>query len=46
MIRGFNEIWFSWIEHTLFGGTVSVKINDEMGPYFQSTKGVRQGEPM
>jgi hypothetical protein len=23
-----------------------VKINDEMGPYFQSSKGVRQGDPM
>jgi hypothetical protein len=45
-IRGFNKIWCSWIKQTLFGGTVSVKINDEMGPYFQSAKGVRQGDPM
>jgi hypothetical protein len=41
-MRGFNEVWCSWIEQTLVGGTVSVKINDEMGPYFQSSKGVRQ----
>jgi hypothetical protein len=45
-IRGFNKIWCSWIKQTLFGGTVSVKINDEMGPYFQSAKGVRQGDSM
>lgn len=23
-----------------------MKINDEMGPYFQRSKGVRQGDPM
>ena len=28
------------------GGTVSVKLNDKMGPYFVSSKGVRQGDPL
>ena len=36
----------TWIGKILHGGTVSVKINDEIGPYFQSSKGVRQGDPL
>lgn len=27
-------------------GTLSVKLNDSIGPYFQSGKGVRQGDPL
>lgn len=27
-------------------GTVSVKLNNQIGPYFQSHKGVRQGDPL
>jgi hypothetical protein len=30
----------------LQNGTVSVKINNVTGPYFQSAKGVRQGDPL
>lgn len=28
------------------GGTVSVKINDKIGPYIKSHKGVRQEDPL
>ena len=45
-IRGFCDTWCSWIYQILHGGSVAVKINDEMGPYFQSAKGVRQGDPL
>jgi hypothetical protein len=45
-IRGFNEKWCCWVKQSLVGGTVSVKLNNEMGPYFQSAKGVRQGDPL
>jgi hypothetical protein len=44
--RGFCPLWCSWIRQSLHNGTVSVKINDKMGPYFQSAKGVRQGDPL
>jgi hypothetical protein len=30
----------------LHNGTMHVKLNNELGPYFQSAKGVRQGDPM
>jgi hypothetical protein len=44
--RGFNPLWCSWVRQSLHNGTVSVKINNEVGPYFQSAKGVRQGDPL
>lgn len=43
--RGFNSKWCGWVAQILRNGTVSVKINDEVGPYIQSAKGVRQGDP-
>ena len=28
------------------GGSVGIKINDEIGPYFQTKRGLRHGDPM
>jgi hypothetical protein len=28
------------------GGNVGIKINDHLGPYFQTKKGLRQGDPL
>jgi hypothetical protein len=36
----------TWIKKVLQNGTISVKINNELGPYFASHKGVRQGDPL
>jgi len=33
-------------EKLFWGGTVSVKVNNQLGPYFVSHKGVRQGDPL
>jgi hypothetical protein len=44
--RGFCPKWCSWIEQVVSGGTVSVKLNDLVGPYITSHKGVRQGDPL
>jgi hypothetical protein len=30
----------------LFDGTVAVKVNNQVGPYFQSGKGMRQDYPL
>ena len=43
--RGFCSKWCKWIEQVVTGGTVSVKMNDLIGPYIKSYKGVRQGDP-
>jgi hypothetical protein len=45
-VRGFGETWCSWIKQVVSGGTVSVKVNDQIGPYFVSHKGARQGDPL
>uniref|UniRef100_A0A8I7B9N1 Reverse transcriptase domain-containing protein n=1 Tax=Hordeum vulgare subsp. vulgare TaxID=112509 RepID=A0A8I7B9N1_HORVV len=44
--RNFDPRWIDWIRRILVGGTISVKLNDEVGEYFQSAKGVRQGDPL
>uniref|UniRef100_A0A453EC45 Reverse transcriptase domain-containing protein n=1 Tax=Aegilops tauschii subsp. strangulata TaxID=200361 RepID=A0A453EC45_AEGTS len=44
-LRGFNETWCGWINQILRNGTVSIKLNNGVGPYFRSVKGVRQGDP-
>jgi hypothetical protein len=44
--RGFNETWCSCISQILNNGNVAVKLNIMVGPYFQSYKGVRQGDPL
>jgi hypothetical protein len=44
--RGCNNTLCRWIEKILHNGIVAVKINDHLGPYFQSYKGVRQRDPL
>jgi hypothetical protein len=43
---GFYDMLCAWIKKIIHDGTVSVKINNVMGPYFKSSKGVRQGNPL
>jgi hypothetical protein len=45
-LRGFSEKWCSWIHQILAGGTVCVKVNDQLGQYFVGHKGVRQRDPL
>jgi len=42
---GFGPTWCGWVEKILHNGTLSIKLNNETGPYFQSHKGVHQGDP-
>ena len=28
------------------GGSVGIKVNDDISPYFQTKRGLRQGDPM
>lgn len=44
--RGFNSTWCDWIKKVVTGGTICVKVNNQLGPYFVSKKGVRQGDPL
>jgi hypothetical protein len=42
---GFSASWLVWIKNVVTNVTLSVKVNDKIGPYFASYKGVRQGDP-
>jgi hypothetical protein len=45
-IRGFDESWYLWIKNVLFNEIVAIKLNDNIGPYFQTYKGVRQEDQL
>ena len=45
-MKGFSDVWCSWIQKVVSKGSVAVKVNDEYGHYFQTKKGVRQGDPL
>ena len=41
--KGFPDKWIDWMMSTIMGGSVSIKVNENYGPYFQTHKGLRQG---
>jgi hypothetical protein len=43
--KGFGNTWCDWVMRTARGDKVVIKINDVVGPYFATHKGVRQGGP-
>ena len=44
--RGFDKRWCDWIWAVMTSGTLNVKVNDSLGPYFMCGKRVRQGDPL
>ena len=45
-MNGFSQKWCSWIQSFVQGGNVGIKVNGQMGHYFQTRKDLRQGDPM
>lgn len=45
-MKGFSRKWCRWVESFVSGGSVAIKVNDEVGNYFQTRKGLRQGDPL
>jgi hypothetical protein len=45
-MKGFSDKWCSWIQKIVSKGSVLVKVNEDYGHYFQTRKGVRQGDPL
>ena len=45
-MKGFSPKWCRWVENFISGGSVGIKVNDDIGHYFQTKKGVRQGDPL
>jgi hypothetical protein len=45
-MKGFFEEWHTPIHNFVSGGSVAVKVNDDVGRNFQTQKGLRQGDPL
>jgi len=45
-MKGFAPKWIQWIKSFISGGSVAINVNDEVGPFFQTRKGLRQGDPL
>jgi hypothetical protein len=45
-MKGFDPKWCDLITNFVEGGSVGVKVNDDIGHYFQTKKGLRQGDPL
>jgi len=45
-MKGFSPVLCEWISKVMSRGSVAVKVNDNLGHYFQTRKGVRQGDPL
>lgn len=43
-MKDFSPKWISWVQSFVSGGSISVNVDDEDGPYFQTIKGLRQGD--
>lgn len=44
--RGFGEKWLNWIKSVAIRGSVGLTINNVEGEFFQTGKGLRQGDPL
>ena len=45
-MKGFSDEWRTMIHNFVSGGSVAIKVNDVVGRYFQTRKGLRQGDPL
>jgi len=45
-MKGFSPRWISWVKTFISGGSVAVNVNDDVGHFFQTRKGLRQGDPL
>jgi hypothetical protein len=44
-MKGFPEKYIGWIKEIMSGGNVAVMVNGFLGSYFETRKGLRQGDP-
>ena len=45
-MKGFVPQWCDWIKKTVTGGSVGIQVNNIVGSFFQTKKGLRQGDPL
>jgi hypothetical protein len=45
-MKGFSPEWRALINDFMSRGSVAIRVNDDTGRYFQTRKGLRQGDPL
>ena len=45
-MKGFAQHWCKTVMQFIQGGSVGIRVNDGIGHYFQTKKGLRQGDPL
>jgi hypothetical protein len=45
-MKRFDPNWCSWIKILINQGVVGIKVNDDIGHYFQTHRLLRQGDPL
>jgi hypothetical protein len=45
-MKGFPPVWCDWIARFVQEESVGIRVNDDIGHYFQTLKGLRQGDPL
>jgi hypothetical protein len=45
-MKGFAQHWRNSVMQFIQGGSVGIRVNDDIGHYFQTKKGLRQGDPL
>ena len=45
-MKGFDQSWRDHVDSFTQKGSVGITVNDDIGHYFQTHKGLRQGDPM
>jgi len=45
-VKGFSPKWIEWVKSFILGGSVAINVNEEVGPFFQTKKSLRQGDPL
>jgi hypothetical protein len=45
-MKGFSSKWCNWINQIITKGSVGIKANADIGSYFQTKKGLKQGDPL
>jgi hypothetical protein len=45
-MKGFDPKWCKWIQEFITLGSVGIRVNDDIGHYFQTRKGLQLGDPL
>jgi hypothetical protein len=45
-MKDFSDKWCHWINQFVCKGSVEVRVNENIGRYFQTTKDLRHGDPL